>query len=63
MVPWVGLHGVIVVFPDHTHLLSILNDKCGLLSGLTFRSVWFCFCSRVFTHNLVEKDKLIISGS
>ena len=22
-VPWVGLQGVIVVFPDHTHLLSI----------------------------------------
>ena len=21
MVPWVGLHGMSVVFPDHTHLL------------------------------------------
>ena len=25
-VPWVGLHCVIVVFPDHTHLL--LGVKC-----------------------------------
>ena len=23
MVPWVGLHCVIVVFPDHTHLLFV----------------------------------------
>ena len=27
-VPWVGLQYVIVVFPDHTHLL--LNDKLQL---------------------------------
>ena len=25
MVPWVGLHCVIVVFPDHTHLLLALE--------------------------------------
>ena len=29
VVPWVDLHGVIEVFPDHTHLLFILNDQCG----------------------------------
>ena len=42
MVPCVGPHGEIVVFPDHTYLLFILNDQCGLLSGSTFRSDWFC---------------------
>ena len=31
MVPWFGLHGVIVVFPDHTHLLFILNDQYVIL--------------------------------
>ena len=33
MVPCVVPHGVIVVFPDHTHLLFILNNQCGLKSG------------------------------
>ena len=30
--PWVGLQFVIVVFPDHTHLL--FNRVCGILHGL-----------------------------
>ena len=35
MVPWVGLHCVIVVFPDHTHLLFyhyylLLNPRTDL---------------------------------
>ena len=52
VVPWVGLQGVIVVFPDH--LPFILNDQCRLLSVLTFRSVWLCFF-HVFTYTILLK--------
>ena len=27
-VPWVGLQGVIVVFPEHTHLLFCVSSEC-----------------------------------
>ena len=27
-VPWVGLQCVIVVFPDHTHLLFVFRHLC-----------------------------------
>ena len=27
-VPWVGLHCVIVVFPDHTHLIFAISEWC-----------------------------------
>ena len=27
MVPWVGMQCVIVVFPDHTHLLFVIEKK------------------------------------
>ena len=63
MAPWVGLHGVIVVFPDHTHLLFILNDQCGLSSGSSFKASLILLFSCIYTHSLVEKAKLIISGS
>ena len=53
----------IVVFPDHTHLLFILNDKCGLSSGSSFKASLVLLFSCVYTHNFVEKDKLITSGS
>ena len=31
--PWVGLQSVIVVFPDHTHLLFIKKGKPGSSQG------------------------------
>ena len=33
MVPWVGLHCVIVVFPDHTHLLLDVSITHGIVSS------------------------------
>ena len=38
MVPWVGVHCVIVVFPDHTHLLFVLGIDmfCNVLRVDTF---------------------------
>ena len=30
MVPWVGRHGVIVVFPDHTYVLFVFSSTTTL---------------------------------
>ena len=43
--PWVGLQYVIVVFPDHTHLLFILN---GVTGHNFYEMVYFGFLKIVF---------------
>ena len=37
--PWVGLQSVIVVFPDHTHLLFFLNWKHEKILSETIRAL------------------------
>ena len=49
MVPWVGLQCVIVVYPDHTHLLLDViqyNSWCVIISAV------FCRVGSVVTNSL-----------
>ena len=36
-VPWVCLRFVIVIFPDHTHLLFLCNDSCDCVAWLLLK--------------------------
>ena len=44
--PWAGLQFVIVVFPDHIHLLFVMNKRLKLIILIIFTT---------FSSSLVEK--------
>ena len=51
--PWVFLQFVIVVFPDHTHLLFLLVIHCLLLLPLWDSVIDLCFVVRCFMPKIV----------
>ena len=55
-VPWGCLLFVIVVFPDHTHLLFLLLASCASLMLLNNDFMPFCFCMLIDIISLVENQ-------
>ena len=57
-VPWVGLRCVIIVFPDHTHLLFLFRKKCQRQKHEKYRQQNHCQ-QRTAVETLREGVKLI----
>ena len=46
-VPWVGMQCVIVVFPDHTHLLFLQSSRSWLLNSICRAALFVFLCFTV----------------
>ena len=52
-VPWVCLPFVIVVFPDHTHLLILQSSCRGCFALIIFLMSFYCKCYVAIPHGAV----------